>query len=83
MCDDSLCLRIYHCVSFHFSYPEKIKENLHRTTVCVPAEISALLKCNPSLIAPAVRAFCERDPIDKRASFPLTYLKTDKKFDRY
>lgn len=67
-----ICYVVFCCL-FCCSYPGKIKENLHRTTLSVPAEISALLKYNPSLIAPAVRAFCERDPIDKRASSPYNY----------
>ncbi|KAJ1529564.1 hypothetical protein ONE63_006336 [Megalurothrips usitatus] len=58
-------------------YPEKIKENLHRTTIHVPAEISVLLKDNPSLIAPAVRAFCERDPIDKRACRNMIHFRPE------
>ncbi|KAK3924166.1 LOW QUALITY PROTEIN: Protein ecdysoneless [Frankliniella fusca] len=58
-------------------YPSKIKEDLHRTTVCIPAEISALLKENPSLIAPSVRAFCERDPIDKRACRNMVHFKPE------
>ncbi|KAE8740394.1 hypothetical protein FOCC_FOCC014098 [Frankliniella occidentalis] len=58
-------------------YPSKIKEDLHRTTISIPAEISALLKDNPSLIASAVRAFCERDPIDKRACRNMAHFKPD------
>ncbi|XP_034250445.1 protein ecdysoneless [Thrips palmi] len=58
-------------------YPNKIKENLHRTTLSLPAEISVLLKHNPSLIAPAVRAFCERDPIDKRACRNMTHFRPE------
>ncbi|XP_025409951.1 protein ecdysoneless isoform X2 [Sipha flava] len=57
-------------------YPEKIKENLHRCHAYIPVDIAYLLKHQPSLIAPAVLAFCHRDPLDVRAcrvmkNFPL------------
>lgn len=48
-------------------YPEKVFELLHQTTAFVPARVAALLRERPSLIAPAVTAFCHRDPIDVRA----------------
>ena len=41
-------------------------ELLHQTNAYVPAGVAALLKERPSLIAPAVTAFCHRDPIDMR-----------------
>ncbi|CAH1398496.1 unnamed protein product [Nezara viridula] len=48
-------------------YPEKVFELLHQTTAYVPSRVAALLRARPSLIAPAVTAFCHRDPIDTRA----------------
>jgi len=48
-------------------YPEKIKENLHNCHAIIPVGVAYLLKHQPSLIAPAVLAFCHRDPLDIRA----------------
>lgn len=52
---------------FSFRYPEKIQENLHRCHAFIPLGVAHLLKHQPSLIAPAVLAFCHRDPLDIRA----------------
>lgn len=52
--------------SFHFSYPGKIVELLHRTNAYVPVGVAALLKEKPNLISLAVLAFCNRDPIDMK-----------------
>ncbi|XP_050428498.1 protein ecdysoneless [Adelges cooleyi] len=48
-------------------YPEKIKENLHRCHAYIPLSVAYLLKYQSSLIAPAILAFCHRDPLDIRA----------------
>ena len=45
-------------------YPEKIEENCHNAILYVPVGVAALLNAHPKLVAPAVRAFCERDLID-------------------
>ncbi|PSN41240.1 hypothetical protein C0J52_13435 [Blattella germanica] len=45
----------------------KIADLLHRTNAYVPVGVAALLKEKPHLIAPAVTAFCNRDPIDMKA----------------
>ncbi|KAL1128944.1 hypothetical protein AAG570_013478 [Ranatra chinensis] len=55
-------------------YPDKILELLHQTIAYVPAGVAALLKERPSLIAPAVTAFCHRDPIDMRACRAMRYF---------
>lgn len=54
-------------VIFSCRYPEKIKENLHNCHAYLPVGVAYLLKQQPSLIAPAVLAFCHRDPLDVRA----------------
>ena len=48
---------------------------LHRARLYLPARIFAILRHSPELVAPAVEAFCARDPIDMRlcgkvAAFP-------------
>ncbi|XP_066992777.2 protein ecdysoneless [Anabrus simplex] len=55
-------------------YPGKITELLHRATAYVPVAVAALLKAKPSLIAPAVLAFCNRDPIDMKACRAMRYF---------
>ncbi|KAJ9592776.1 hypothetical protein L9F63_015554 [Diploptera punctata] len=55
-------------------YPGKIGELLHRTNVFVPVGVAALLKERPNLIAPAVTAFCNRDPIDMKACRAMRYF---------
>lgn len=50
-------------------YPKKIEENFHRVNLYVPVAVAALLNAEPSLIAPAVRAFYERDLLDIKVSF--------------
>ncbi|XP_060881432.1 protein ecdysoneless [Metopolophium dirhodum] len=48
-------------------YPGKIKENLHCCHAYIPVGVAYLLKHQPSLIAPAVIAFCHRDMLDVKA----------------
>uniref|UniRef100_A0A023F1B7 Putative mads box transcription factor n=2 Tax=Triatoma infestans TaxID=30076 RepID=A0A023F1B7_TRIIF len=55
-------------------YPDKIQELLHQTNAYVPAAVAALLKERPSLIAPAISAFCHRDPVDMRACRAMRYF---------
>lgn len=55
-------------------YPEKIKDNHHSTSVYLPVAIAAILKHKPSLIAPAVQAFCNRDSVDLNACRAMKYF---------
>lgn len=48
-------------------YPDKIKDNLHCCHAYLPVGVAYLLKHQPSLIAPAVIAFCHRDMLDVKA----------------
>lgn len=50
-------------------YPQGIDKNFHKTNLFVPVAVAALLDVNPSMIAPAVRAFCERDLLDVKVNF--------------
>jgi len=50
-----------------YRYPRKIKENLHCCHAYIPVGVAYLLKHQPSLIAPAVIAFCHRDMLDTKA----------------
>ncbi len=43
-----------------------MNELLHKSRVYLPAKVAALLDAKPGLIASAVTAYCERDPIDER-----------------
>lgn len=55
-------------------FPGSIEQNFHRQTVYVPIAVAALLHHNPQLIAPAVQAFCNRDPIDMKACRAMRYF---------
>ncbi|XP_046659614.1 protein ecdysoneless [Homalodisca vitripennis] len=55
-------------------YPQRISENLHSCNVVVPVRVAALLKARPSLVAPAVTAFCHRDPIDLKVCRAMRYF---------
>jgi hypothetical protein len=55
-------------------FPASIHESLHRQTIFVPLGVAALLQHNPQLIAPAVQAFCNRDPIDMKVCRAMRYF---------
>ncbi|XP_054288153.1 protein ecdysoneless-like isoform X1 [Macrosteles quadrilineatus] len=55
-------------------YPGRIVDNLHSCNVFVPVGVAALLRARPSLVAPAVTAFCHRDPIDLKACRAMRYF---------
>ncbi|TMW41776.1 hypothetical protein DOY81_013144, partial [Sarcophaga bullata] len=48
--------------------------NLHHKFVRLPLGVAMILKKQPSLVAAAVRAFCERDPIDMKACRSMRYF---------
>lgn len=47
-------------------YPGKISREQHVAHACVPVGVAALLREYPTLVAPAVHAFCRRDLIDNK-----------------
>ncbi|CAH2091131.1 unnamed protein product [Euphydryas editha] len=47
-------------------YPERIKENFHKTIIKLPLDIAAVLTLKPSLIAPLVSAYCSLDSLDAK-----------------
>uniref|UniRef100_A0A1B6M0R2 Uncharacterized protein n=1 Tax=Graphocephala atropunctata TaxID=36148 RepID=A0A1B6M0R2_9HEMI len=55
-------------------YPQCITESLHCCNVVVPVGVAALLKARPTLVAPAVTAFCHRDPIDLKVCRAMRYF---------
>uniref|UniRef100_A0A182WL77 Uncharacterized protein n=1 Tax=Anopheles minimus TaxID=112268 RepID=A0A182WL77_9DIPT len=55
-------------------FPDEIPDHQHRTTVNVPVGVAAVLRENPQLVAPAVLAFCGRDPIDLKACRAMRYF---------
>nr|CAD7592661.1 unnamed protein product [Timema genevievae] len=55
-------------------YPGKVAEHLHRATAYVPVGVATLLKSRPNLVALAVRAFCNRDPIDMKVFRAMRYF---------
>ncbi|XP_041364243.1 protein ecdysoneless homolog [Gigantopelta aegis] len=61
------------------SFPEKVKENTHHANVYLPANLSAMLNKNPSLIARGVTAFYYRDPFDLKACRTMQYFKPEEK----
>ena len=66
----SIQLNVLHIISILFlthRYPDKIKDNLHCCHAYLPVGVAYLLKHQPSLIAPAVIAFCHRDMLDVKA----------------
>lgn len=66
---------IEECISERIkAFPGSIEENLHRQTVYVPLGVAALLQHNPQFIAPAIQAFCNRDPIDMKACRAMRYF---------
>lgn len=42
----------------------------------MPANVAYVLKIKPSLVAPAVQAFYERDPIDLKVSGKISNVST-------
>ncbi|CAG2055579.1 unnamed protein product [Timema podura] len=56
-------------------YPGKVAEHLHRATAYVPVGVATLLKSRPNLVALAVRAFCNRDPIDMKVGMHVLFLQ--------
>ncbi|XP_049291057.1 protein ecdysoneless [Anopheles funestus] len=55
-------------------FPNEIPDHQHRATVSVPVGVAAVLRENPQLVAPAVLAFCGRDPIDLKACRAMRYF---------
>uniref|UniRef100_A0A182Q2G5 Uncharacterized protein n=1 Tax=Anopheles farauti TaxID=69004 RepID=A0A182Q2G5_9DIPT len=55
-------------------FPAEISDHQHRATVNVPVGVAAVLRENPQLVAPAVLAFCGRDPIDLKACRAMRYF---------
>ncbi|KAG8228200.1 hypothetical protein J437_LFUL004325 [Ladona fulva] len=55
-------------------YPEKAIQSIHHAHAKVPIGVAALLQENPSLIAPAVTAFCQKDPTDLKACRAMRYF---------
>ena len=55
-------------------FPENLKDTFHQQVVYVPVGVASVLKHNPQLIAPAVIAFCHRDPIDMKICRAMRYF---------
>jgi hypothetical protein len=49
------------CFFFQLIQVSQIDSSLHRCNVFVPAGVAALLQSYPTLVAPAIHAFCQRD----------------------
>lgn len=68
------------------NYPQKIEESFHRALVKLPLDIAALLKLQPSLIAPIVNTYCSHDIIDAKTCTNLHYTDyklVEVKFTKY
>ncbi|XP_050093088.1 protein ecdysoneless [Anopheles aquasalis] len=55
-------------------FPAKITDHHHRATVYVPVGVAAVLRENPQLVAPAVLAFRNRDPIDLKVCRAMRFF---------
>lgn len=55
-------------------FPQKISDDFHYTTLFLPIGIAAILKEKPSLISPAVQAFCNRDTVDMKVCRAMKYF---------
>lgn len=55
-------------------YPEAIQSEAHHTLAFVPKDIARALMKNQQLIAPAVGAFYERDPLQLKVTLPFSAL---------
>ncbi|KAF2348399.1 Ecd family [Trinorchestia longiramus] len=55
------------CFSVLFPYPGRVRRDQHVAHAHVPVGVAALLREYPTLVAPAVTAFCDRDQMDIKA----------------
>ena len=63
------------CIYGYYSFPDLMSEHTHYAHCYIPAAIAAVLDEKPALVAPAVRAFYFRDPIDLKVNtLPTIYL---------
>ncbi|XP_055911872.1 protein ecdysoneless [Eupeodes corollae] len=53
---------------------ERRQEAIHTQVAHLPIGVASILAQRPSLIAPACRAFCERDPIDMKACRAMRFF---------
>ncbi|KAL4240442.1 hypothetical protein ACF0H5_001234 [Mactra antiquata] len=56
-------------------FPGMMSEHIHYSHCYIPASIAAILDEKPQLIAPAVRAFYYRDPIDLKCCRTFKYFR--------
>ncbi|EAU93414.2 hypothetical protein CC1G_04393 [Coprinopsis cinerea okayama7 len=54
------------------SYPEALKNHVHRTKAYIPADVAKALHHNPALVQRAVETFYTRDAIQLRAAHKMT-----------
>ncbi|XP_066292192.1 protein ecdysoneless homolog [Branchiostoma lanceolatum] len=59
------------------SYPEKMQQNFHHAHCFLPPGVVTVLNHSPGLVAPAVQAFYERDPLDMKACRTMKHFPTD------
>lgn len=70
-------------------FPNNLATSQHYANVYVPLPAAALLDARPQLVAAAVRAFCQRDPVDMRACRAMRHfppecrVRTGVRFTRY
>ncbi|XP_053382124.1 protein ecdysoneless homolog [Mercenaria mercenaria] len=57
------------------NFPDLMSEHTHYAHCYIPASIAAVLDEKPQLIAPAVRAFYYRDPIDLKCCRTFQYFR--------
>ncbi|GLH15521.1 Protein ecdysoneless [Gryllus bimaculatus] len=63
-------------------YPAKIEDLLHQTHAYVPVGVAALLNAKPNLVAPAVMAFCNREPLDAKVCRAMRFFPPENRVMR-
>ncbi|XP_052820717.1 protein ecdysoneless homolog [Mya arenaria] len=56
-------------------FPDLLQDHTHYTHCFIPAQMAAILDERPDLLAPAVRAFYYRDPMDLKCCRTFTYFR--------
>lgn len=57
-----------------FSYSDNLSNLLHKSRAYLPVKVAAILDANPSLIAAAITAYCQMDPIDAKICKKMSHF---------
>ncbi|XKL63224.1 hypothetical protein PGB90_005588 [Kerria lacca] len=56
------------------SYSDNLSNLLHKSRAYLPVKVAAILDANPSLIAAAITAYCQMDPIDAKICKKMSHF---------